>query len=52
MRRMILPERVLGSPGANWILSGEAMAPISLRTWPTSSLRSVRAAFSPAISVT
>ena len=32
MRRMILPERVLGRPGANWILSGTAIAPISLRT--------------------
>ena len=41
MRRMILPERVLGRPGANWILSGAAIGPISLRTQPTSSLRSV-----------
>jgi hypothetical protein len=32
MRRMILPERVLGRPGANWIMSGEAIGPISLRT--------------------
>src|SRR6185312_6383958 len=32
MRRMILPERVLGRPGANWITSGLAMGPIS---WPT-----------------
>ena len=39
MRRMILPERVLGRPGANWIRSGEAIGPISLRTQATSSLR-------------
>src|ERR1044071_8422259 len=25
MRRMILPERVFGRPGANWIRSGEAI---------------------------
>ncbi len=36
---MILPDRVLGRPGANWITSGEAIGPISLRTWATSSLR-------------
>ena len=29
---MILPERVFGRPGANWIRSGEAIGPISLRT--------------------
>ena len=34
---MILPERVLGSPGANWTRSGDAIGPISLRTRPTSS---------------
>jgi polyribonucleotide nucleotidyltransferase len=32
MRRMILPERVLGRPGAHWITSGVAIGPISLRT--------------------
>src|SRR3954468_3278153 len=32
MRRMILPERVLGRPGENWIWSGAAIGPISLRT--------------------
>ena len=32
MRRMILPDRVLGRPGANWIRSGLAIGPISLRT--------------------
>ena len=37
MRRMILPERVFGRPGANWILSGTAIGPISLRTWLASS---------------
>ena len=36
---MILPERVLGRPGANWMTSGEAIGPISLRTQATSSLR-------------
>ena len=34
---MILPERVFGRPGANWILSGTAIGPISLRTWLASS---------------
>ena len=29
---MILPERVFGRPGANWIRSGAAIGPISLRT--------------------
>ena len=29
---MILPERVFGSPGANWITSGRANGPISERT--------------------
>src|SRR6185312_9775085 len=37
IRRMILAERVLGKPGANWILSGVAMAPISRRTCAISS---------------
>ena len=36
---MILPERVFGSPGENWMRSGEAIGPISLRTHCTSSLR-------------
>ena len=35
---MILPERVLGTPGANCSLSSEAIAPISLRTCAMSSL--------------
>ena len=29
---MILPERVFGRPGANWITSGVAIGPISWRT--------------------
>src|SRR5262245_48670722 len=37
MRRMILPERVLGSPGENWIRSGVASGPISFLTCWTSS---------------
>src|SRR3546814_4977811 len=32
IRRMILPERVLGRPGVRWIWSGVAIGPISLRT--------------------
>src|SRR3546814_8258080 len=28
IRRMILPERVLGRPGENWIVSGVAIGPI------------------------
>ena len=35
---IILPERVLGSAGAQCTLSGEAKAPISLRHWPRSSV--------------
>src|SRR3546814_18095678 len=37
IRRMILPERVLGRPGENWIVSGVAIGPISVRTHFTSS---------------
>ena len=29
---MILPERVLGRPGAQWMTSGVAMGPMALRT--------------------
>ena len=36
-RRMILPLRVLGNPGAQWMTSGAAKAPIWLRTLITSS---------------
>src|SRR5260370_29713729 len=52
MRRMILPERVLGRPGANWIRSGEAIGPISRRTHATKSLRSASEGSVPVISVT
>jgi ferredoxin--NADP+ reductase len=52
MRRMILPERVFGRPGAHWMKSGEAIGPISLRTQATSSLRSSSLAAMPALSVT
>ena len=45
MRRMILPDRVFGSAGANWILSGTAMGPISLRTWFASSFSQLVALF-------
>ena len=45
MRRMILPERVLGSAGVNWIFSGAASAPMSLRTSWFSSLRKRVVAF-------
>src|SRR5690349_19574643 len=52
MRRMILPERVLGRPGAHWIRSGLAIGPISLRTHWISSLRSVSVGSSPVFKVT
>jgi hypothetical protein len=52
MRRMILPERVLGRPGANWIRSGEAMAPISFLTHCLSSPLRSSVGVSPDISVT
>src|SRR3954453_4183583 len=52
MRRMILPERVLGSAGVKWILSGAANAPMSLRTSWFSSLRSASSPSSPALRVT
>src|SRR6267154_1623307 len=50
--RMILPERVFGSDGENWMRSGEAIGPISLRTQATSSLRNSSLGCSPAIKVT
>src|SRR5438874_770948 len=52
IRRMILPERVLGSAGVKWTLSGAANAPISLRTSRFNSLRSASSPSSPALSVT
>jgi hypothetical protein len=47
MRRMILPERVFGRPDENWIMSGEAIGPISLRTQVTSSWRNASDGYSP-----
>src|SRR5690606_24173721 len=52
MRRMILPERVLGRPGANWMISGRAKGPISWRTQSTNSLRSASSGSAPPIRVT
>ena len=49
---MILPERVFGRLGANWMRSGEAIGPISVRTHCTNSLRRASVGCSPAISVT
>ena len=36
---MILPERVLGRPGAHWMTSGAAKGPISVRTHLTRAAR-------------
>ena len=44
---MILPERVFGRPGANWIISGVAIGPISLRTQCNKFLSSRRVGASP-----
>ena len=52
MRRMILPERVFGRPGAHWIRSGVAIGPISVRTQVRSSLRSSSVGSTPFIRVT
>ena len=49
---MILPERVLGKPGANWIRSGAAMGPISLRTCLIRSLRKSSLSGVPNVKVT
>jgi hypothetical protein len=49
---MILPDRVLGRPGAHWMRSGDAIGPISLRTQTINSLRSASLGASPALSVT
>lgn len=40
MRRMILPDRVFGRPGAQWMTSGVATGPMCWRTSAMSSLRS------------
>ena len=52
MRLMILPERVLGRPGANWIRSGVAIGPISERTQVRSSVLSASVGSIPVIKVT
>ena len=39
--RMILPERVFGRPGAQWMWSGVAMGPNTFRTWNISSCLSL-----------
>src|SRR5580692_4204090 len=52
MRRMIFPERVFGRLGANWMRSGEAIGPISVRTHCTNSLRNASVGCSPVIKVT
>ncbi|MNR69532.1 hypothetical protein D3C85_1948590 [compost metagenome] len=52
MRRMILPERVLGRPGAHWISSGLAKLPISLLTRASSSFFSSSLGSRPFIGVT
>src|SRR5258708_14362907 len=52
IRRMILPERVLGSAGVKWIFSGTARAPMSFRTSWLSSFRSSSVPSSPATRVT
>ena len=51
-RTMILPLRVFGSPGAQWITSGAANAPMIARTLPTSSLRSSSLGSTRSMSVT
>ena len=48
---MILPERVLGRPGAHWIRSGEAIGPMSLRTQARSSFISSSEGATPFIRV-
>ena len=49
---MILPERVLGRPGAQWMTSGVAIGPIAVRTCCLSSFLSASVYSSPALSVT
>ena len=46
---MILPERVLGSPGAHWMMSGLAIAPISAAHSATSSARNCSVGSTPCI---
>ena len=52
MRRMILPLRVFGKPGAHWMWSMLAMGPISLRTWSFNSFCRASLPSSPPFSVT
>ena len=49
---MILPDRVFGKPGANWMTSGVAIGPMSRRTQFTRSLRRSSDAGIPSINVT
>ncbi|VDC18900.1 hypothetical protein XINFAN_00007 [Pseudogemmobacter humi] len=49
---MILPERVFGRPGANWIRSGFAIGPISVLTQASSARFSASEGSTPFISVT
>ena len=51
-RRMILPERVLGSASANRMSSGLAMGPISFATCWRSSSRRAPSAWTPVLTVT
>ena len=46
---MILPERVLGRPGAHWMASGAAIGPISLRTWATRALLQIVGRLDPGV---
>ena len=52
MRRMIFPDRVLGSPSENWMRSGVAMGPISLRTIALSPAASSSEGVSPSLRTT
>jgi hypothetical protein len=49
---MILPERVLGRPEENCILSGVAMGPMTLRTCTTSSFLRSSLGSTPLLRVT
>jgi len=49
---MILPDLVFGRPSANWILSGDAIGPISVLTCCTSSFVRFSSTVSPDLSVT
>ena len=49
---MILPERVFGRPGAKWSLSGVAIGPMTVRTWPIRVFLRTSVASTPCFSVT